>query len=75
MSDNDSIKIEKNIPLPPGQGGPPGGIRKYPLDKMEVNDSFLVCAKNGEDSRKLQRRVSPTISYYGKKQGRNLLQE
>jgi len=45
------IKIEKNIPIPPFMLG---RKKKYPLDTMEVNDSFEIKCKNKKEVRNKQ---------------------
>lgn len=51
--------IEKNVPIVEAKTGRPKGCVKYPLDKMEPGDSFIVPFDDC-------RRVSTYISRYGR---------
>ena len=54
-----SFEVDRGIPLPPRlQAG--GRVLKYPLDRMEVGDSFFC----------LTPRVRESCSSYGKRAGR-----
>ena len=52
-------EIEKDIKIPQRNS------EIYPLEKMEIGDSFLITPTD-EDLRKIQRRVQPAIWYYGR---------
>ncbi len=47
----EKIKIDKNIPIPSPRGG---SASMYPLDTMEIGDSFFI---GGVESRLLQIRI------------------
>lgn len=53
---NPEFKIEKGIPLPPVRKR----LIKYPLDKMEVGDSILVCEPDPS-------RIRSTIWQFGRR--------
>lgn len=55
MSD---YKIEKGVPIPDGGRGRP---TKYPLDKMDIGDSFVAIAP---------RHIFSIISFYGRHHGK-----
>lgn len=57
-----SFKIEKNIPVPP-KGNKKKKSRKYPLDKMEVGDSFFIKGY----TLKKYRNISSTIFLHKKR--------
>lgn len=40
-----AIKIDKNVPIPPGAGRK---TQIYPFEDMEVGDSFFVAGKNSD---------------------------
>jgi hypothetical protein len=44
MSEDQGVKIEKGVPLPPNYNQPgKGRPAKYPFRKMEVGDSFFLA--------------------------------
>lgn len=45
------FEIEKNVPMPMP-------IRKYPLDRMEVGDSFLIPVDGADDPEKVRNRLA-----------------
>ena len=45
----ESIQIEKGVPLPSGANG-----GKYPLQQMEVGDSFQMTGMDERDERRLR---------------------
>ncbi len=55
-----TIQVEKNIPIPQRARG--GGKRKYPLDIMEVGDSFFLGGVK-------QNFVAGSVSYASRKYG------
>ncbi len=61
MSENNSIRIDKGVPLSKKSAG---RYAKYPFNQMDVGDSFFVA---GVDNSTV---MSSTISYWSKKLGR-----
>lgn len=57
-----SFKIEKNIELPERYKK---AHKKYPLEEMDVTDSFFIPYKD-EHQRTVQSRVSASITKYAK---------
>lgn len=55
------IKIDKDVPVPPFKRA-----LKYPFDKMEVGDSFMVKGVKREN-------LAVTAAKYGKKSGKAFL--
>jgi len=43
---------------------------RYPWEKMEVNDSVLIKAEDGESLDALKRQVGPSARYYGNVTGK-----
>ena len=43
---------------------------KYPWPEMEVGDSVLIVAEEGEKLYNLKRKVGPSARYYGEKTGK-----
>ena len=58
-------KIEKNVQIPVVHSK-----NKYPWDKMEVGDSVLVIAEEGQSLFDLKRKVGPSARYYGQITGK-----
>ena len=54
------VTIEKNVPISSTRTNT--GESPYPLDKMEIGDSFWV--------KELPKKISPSVSYWGKKMSR-----
>ena len=44
---------------------------KYPWPEMEVGDSVLIQAEDGQTLFSLKRKVGPSARYYGEKTGKN----
>ncbi len=61
---NIKFKIEKGIIPPRRSRGP---LSEYPLDEMEVNDSFKVNVEKEETSKAVVGRIGAAISYYRRK--------
>ncbi|MGI9535133.1 MAG: hypothetical protein ACR2NW_09290 [Thermodesulfobacteriota bacterium] len=57
------MEIEKNIPIPADSRG---HSRKYPFDKMEINDSILIPFENGKSKIKIRNSVSSCLGYFRK---------
>ncbi len=55
-------KIERNIPLPEVHSR-----NKYPWPQMEIGDSVLLKADEGENLYHLKRKIGPSARYYGEK--------
>ena len=58
-------EIEKDIKMPTVHSK-----FKYPWERMELNDSILITAEQGEFPEKLKRRVGPAARYYGNVTGK-----
>jgi hypothetical protein len=56
----DTIKIEKNIPIPKG-GRPKGELRKV-MEAMRVGDSILLSDKHIQHARALKSRCGVNIT-------------
>lgn len=64
-------QIEKNVPAP-NQGNFNGPVEcsfrlKYPLDRMDIGDSFFVPLNGQKSLYVLQRRLSSTATQYGRR--------
>jgi len=60
----EEFKIEKNIPIPSKN---PGSHKKYPFEKMEVNDSFIICDKyTKEEMARVSSRARGWSQYWNK---------
>lgn len=57
-----NIKIDKNIPLPKKKNR-----RVYPIDKMEINDSFFVSVPNKNEIEKRRQNIYIAIWRFCKK--------
>jgi len=53
-----TFEIEKGIPVPPKWSGL---TRKYPLDTMEIGDSFYVKATEYETNNTVRQRLKSSI--------------
>lgn len=53
------LAVEKDIPIPEASHRK----RRYPLDQMEVGDSFLVPTDPAMTFRKLQAKASSSVAY------------
>jgi hypothetical protein len=58
-------KIEKKVEMPVVHSK-----IKYPWQEMQVGDSVLIQADDGETLYNLKRRVGPAARYYGDKTGK-----
>lgn len=52
---SEELKIERGLPIPKAKRS------KYPLDRLEVGDSFLVPVPPGESADKIKARVATAI--------------
>jgi hypothetical protein len=59
-------KIEKGVKIPEVHSK-----QKYPWPAMEVGDSVLIKADEGQTLFTLKRKVGPSARYYGQKTGKN----
>jgi hypothetical protein len=58
-------KIEKKVAIPEVHSK-----NQYPWGQMEVGDSVLIKASEGQRLFDLKRKVSPSARYYGEKTGK-----
>lgn len=58
-------KIEKNIPVPAARSR----VTKYPFDKMDVGDSFLIVKQDGEEHEKIRMKAVGAACGYAKTKG------
>ena len=58
-------EIDKNVKMPTVHTK-----FNYPWDKMELNDSVLIKAEDGESLDTLKKQVGPSARYYGNVTGK-----
>lgn len=60
------FKIEKNIEMPKRAGRPEKTNRRFPFDKMEVGDSFLVPSDEPKVSTKFLSGITSAVYQFKK---------
>ena len=58
-------RVQKGVPAP--QGTKPGPARKYPINEMEVGDSFLA---EGEQANSTRCKALNSAKSYGRRTGK-----
>ena len=61
-------QIERNVPLP-AKGSANAARTIYPFKQMEVEDSFFVELKEGDNLPALQRRLVAAVTSYRRRNG------